>query len=225
MGEESTNNINNQSQEAKVYPLAGCSFFLAIICVLAHCGAGGTEGIVFLFAAIIGFVVSAIFGVISIYKIKTSKGRFKGMSLAVIGLTISSIILATHVYAYPIARRMAHRFLCCENLSELGEALNLYAQDNNNLYPTHDKWCDLLIEGGYVDEGVFVCPANKKERCSYAMNPYCQPNSPNDVVLLFETKGGWNKFGGPELITLDNHKQHFVWFVKMACQVMSMVNL
>jgi hypothetical protein len=30
-------------------------------------------------------------------------------------------------------------------------------------------------------------------------------NSPADVVLLFETKAGWNQHGGPELFTFDNH--------------------
>jgi prepilin-type processing-associated H-X9-DG protein len=24
-------------------------------------------------------------------------------------------------------------------------------------------------------------------------------------VLLFETNGGWNKFGGPEILTTENH--------------------
>ena len=42
--------------------------------------------------------------------------------------------------------------------------------------------------------------------CTYAINPNCEPNSPNDIVLLFETKGGWNQQGGPELLTFDNHK-------------------
>ena len=27
----------------------------------------------------------------------------------------------------------------------------------------------------------------------------------SDVVLLFESKPGWNRFGGPELLTFDNH--------------------
>jgi hypothetical protein len=40
----------------------------------------------------------------------------------------------------------------------------------------------------------------------YAMNPNCRPNSPPDIVLLFETKAGWNQHGGPELFTFDNHE-------------------
>jgi hypothetical protein len=39
----------------------------------------------------------------------------------------------------------------------------------------------------------------------YALNPNCEPNSPADTVLLFETKAGWNQHGGPELFTFDNH--------------------
>ena len=41
--------------------------------------------------------------------------------------------------------------------------------------------------------------------CNYAMNPNCKPDSPSDMVLLFETKDGWNQNGGPELFTFDNH--------------------
>ena len=30
-------------------------------------------------------------------------------------------------------------------------------------------------------------------------------SSPGDMVLLFQTKAGWNQHGGPELLTFDNH--------------------
>lgn len=41
---------------------------------------------------------------------------------------------------------------------------------------------------------------------SYALNPNCKPNSPDDTVLLFESKPGWNRHGGPELFCFDNHE-------------------
>ena len=37
------------------------------------------------------------------------------------------------------------------------------------------------------------------------MNPNCQRNSPGDMVLLFETKAGWNRHGGSELFSFGNH--------------------
>lgn len=42
-------------------------------------------------------------------------------------------------------------------------------------------------------------------RSDYAMNPHCRKESPGDTVFLFESKPGWNKHGGPELFTFDNH--------------------
>ena len=30
-------------------------------------------------------------------------------------------------------------------------------------------------------------------------------NAPPDMVLLFETRPGWNQTGGPEILTTDNH--------------------
>jgi len=44
------------------------------------------------------------------------------------------------------------------------------------------------------------------KRSNYSMNPNCEPDSPKDVVLLFESKGGWNQYGGAELLTTENHK-------------------
>ena len=48
-------------------------------------------------------------------------------------------------------------------------------------------------------------PVSILGRCHYAVNPNCEPDSAGDVVLLFETKAGWNQHGGPELFAFDNH--------------------
>lgn len=102
-----------------------------------------------------------------------------------------------------------HNILWCTgNLHQLSLTFKIYADNNDDRYPTPDKWCDLIKEYGAL-EGVFVCPAKKHtgQRCSYAINPNAEPNSPYDTVLLFETKGGWNQFGGPELLTTENHRR------------------
>ena len=39
---------------------------------------------------------------------------------------------------------------------------------------------------------------------NYAINPNAEPNSLPDVVLLFETDGGWNQAGEAELLTFEN---------------------
>ena len=96
---------------------------------------------------------------------------------------------------------------CASNLKRIRDAVQLYTEQFDGAYPTPNKWCDLLLEGNYLKSRRFLkCPAVKGGRCNFAINPNCSPNSPNDVVLFFETKGGWNQYGGPELLTFDNHK-------------------
>ena len=57
-----------------------------------------------------------------------------------------------------------------------------------------------------LPEKYFICPERKTGRSHYAMNPNCRPDSPADTVLLFESKEGWNQFGGAELITTERHE-------------------
>ena len=117
-----------------------------------------------------------------------------------VGLFIFSLIWP----AIQNNRLIAHRLICGMNLSSLGKAMRMY-RDDYGRYPTPEKWCDLLLGQGNVSEGMFKCPGNKKQRCSYALNPNVTVNSAGDVVVLFETKGGWNRVGGAELITSENH--------------------
>jgi hypothetical protein len=110
--------------------------------------------------------------------------------------------------------------VCVGNLKRLREAMRTYASQNNGQYPDPNQWCDLLSQHVDVDTDRFLCPGVKRkwrrqvfplpvpknERCYYAMNPNCELNSPKATVLLFETAGGWNKCGGPELMTAENHR-------------------
>jgi prepilin-type processing-associated H-X9-DG protein len=101
---------------------------------------------------------------------------------------------------------------CGANLSDLGKAMLNYASDNDDQYPTAEKWCDLLIAHCEVSPKQFVCPLSdaKEGESSYTFNENLIGKKftevPPDVVILFETKEGWNQFGGPEILTTGNHK-------------------
>ena len=85
---------------------------------------------------------------------------------------------------------------------------------NQTLYPTPTNWCDDILRHYPVfDRGIYkwddkpnVCPSAGEGKNHYAMNTNCRPDSEADMVLLFETKAGWNQHGGPELFTFDNHE-------------------
>jgi hypothetical protein len=99
---------------------------------------------------------------------------------------------------------------CQVNLRNLGMCLALYAEDHNDVYPPAERWCDAIAHTfGSVDSNVqnlLRCPRAKMGPCNYAMNPNARPRQTPDVVLLFESKPGWNQSGGPELLTTENHR-------------------
>lgn len=131
----------------------------------------------------------------------------------IVGVLVGLVVLfyLFELFVYPdIPRERAYRILCRANLKVLGVGMRIYASVYSNKYPTADKWCDLLLQHTGINETRFVCRGafekGDRERCHYAMNPNCGPNSPPDMVLLFETNGGWNQFGGPEILTTENHE-------------------
>jgi hypothetical protein len=102
----------------------------------------------------------------------------------------------------------ALRAICADNLSGLHGLLTQMAADK--AYPSSAQWCDAVLRDKRglgpdrsYERSLFECP--NARTCHYAINPACKPDSPSDVVLLFETKAGWNQHGGPELFTFDNH--------------------
>ncbi|MHC4260745.1 MAG: hypothetical protein ACYSTF_10110 [Planctomycetota bacterium] len=172
-------------------------------------------------------LIALILGIGGVLAIGKSGGLLKGFVPAVIGTVLAVVFLGIWLeeqilHDHPSYRRQ--RLTCGGNLSGLGKAINTYANEQDGRYPRTDEWCDLLLEGDYAVVSQFVCPKlilyrplvggqmlvlprARKGLSYYAMNPNCEPNSPGDMVLLFESRPGWNQFGGPELLTTENHER------------------
>jgi prepilin-type processing-associated H-X9-DG protein len=153
-----------------------------------------------------------ILGIIAIVMIARSNGQLKGMGFAITGIVVPivalpfvAIMMGIMMPALAKARDVAQRQICANNLKQLGVAMMQYAEDNNDQFPTSDKWCDLLGPY-YKNEKVLVCPAAGKGKCNYAINPDAKPGSSGGTMLLFETKDGWNQSGGLELLANENHR-------------------
>ncbi len=166
------------------------------------------------FTFFITAIPALIFGIISLVKIEKSAGLLKGKGLAIAGLAFPAalapfaLMLAILMPALARARAIAQRKVCATNMSGLGKAMFIYADDNNNTLPIPSQWCDLLIENADVSEKSFLCAGVHEGPCNYAMNENIEnidENTPPDIVLLFETSPGWNQVGGPEILTIENH--------------------
>lgn len=126
----------------------------------------------------------------------------------------------------------AKRFRCARALRNLWGGLYMYAQDRTGHLPDPNRWCD-VTKGSFVgdiwnisecsgyfdpcENGYSINPECEGKDPSlvrswgicqrkYAMNPNCRPDSPPDTVLLFESKPGWNQFGGPEILDANHHQ-------------------
>lgn len=208
---------NTQGQRPKLSKLAVVSPLVVLLGFFVGLAlAGWLKGNQFL--ETIGFcifnfslLVGLVAGIIADRRICKSKGLLTGRVYAISG-TVLALVLIVYMLIPPSPprREIPYRVMCGVNLKGLGVGMQIYANDCASRYPTVDKWCDLLLQHAEISEKQFVCRGASKRGdqgpCHYAMNPNCGPNSPPDMVLLFETKGGWNQFGGPEILTTENHK-------------------
>ena len=160
--------------------------------------------------------LAIIFGIISLIMIVKSQGRLKGIGFAITGIVVPivalpfvAISLGIMMPALARARMIAQRIVCAKDMEALSKEMILYAENNKNFYPDENKWCDLLMQyDPNLTKKRFICPCDKEGPSSYAMNKNIEKlgvNAPPDMVLLFESKPGWNQSGGPELLTTANH--------------------
>ncbi|MHC4087095.1 MAG: DUF4190 domain-containing protein [Planctomycetota bacterium] len=146
-------------------------------------------------------------GIFAIKQIPNKRRILKGRQFAVTGVLLGVVFLPFWVWHLPSSPFIARK-RCAANLLAIGRCMLIYTS-GDDLMP-RDKWCDLLIEFGnrskkkMAIEKWLKCPANKNGRCHYALNVSSSDSHPR-LVVLFETKAGWNQVGGPELLTTDNH--------------------
>ncbi len=170
------------------------------------------------FTCFITAIPAIIMGIVVLVKISHSRGQLKGTGLAITGIALPVVLLPVFAILMGIlmpalarVRQIAFRKVCEANMSGLGRAMLIYANDYDNKFPTQTKWCDLLIKHAEVPPEGFRCEgAPRQGQSNYAMNKnlenFSKGDAPPEMVALFETHPGWNQVGGPEILTTDNHQ-------------------
>jgi len=115
------------------------------------------------------------------------------------------------LYLTPQTAPFEFRVNCARNLSKMSNGMHRLV-DSGQGYPSPDEWCDVLVRHERLRRHIgtypvpwLTCPSAGEGHSHYAMNPNCGADSAGEMVLLFETKAGWNQHGGPELFTFDHH--------------------
>jgi hypothetical protein len=247
---------NSQGKELQTSWEAVLSLWLALAGLLAlflaGCvlnGAGASDaGRIFLVFLVVAFqlcmVAAFVMGIVGAITIRRSKGQLEGKGFAAAGIALPAVAALGLIMLLPRMKSPAWQLMCGTNLNWLSSAMNIYASEFDDKYPTPDKWCDLLIEHAKLTPKHFVCLASDatEGESSYALNENIGDKSsaemPPDVVVLFETnlgkdasgrqeflrsrdsykffrreykplkkvyKSRWNQYGGPEILTTENH--------------------
>ena len=165
--------------------------------------------ILFSIFAVPGFFV----GIVADCKICRNKDKLKGRVFSILGISLGFVFLiftlALSLFYCFYVRPLMTDLACSGNMKVIGYSMRLYSHENSGEFPSPDSWSELLIKHADLQEEWLICRAAEKlgseEKCHYAINPKADPNSAGRVVLLFETKGGWNQYGGKELLTTENH--------------------
>ena len=170
------------------------------------------------FTCFITAIPAIIIGIVVLVKISKSAGQLKGIGLAITGMVLPVVLVPFAALLMGIlapalfrTRQIAFRVVCGANMSGLGKAMLIYANDYDDKFPTQTKWCDLLMKYTEVPPEGFRCQGAFEGPCNYAINKnlenFDRGNAPPDMVALFETQPGWNQSGGPELLTTENHQR------------------
>lgn len=101
------------------------------------------------------------------------------------------LILVFIFWLAPIIVRKIKTFalfaMCRSNLRDLGIAMQKYTDDYDGLYPTPQKWCDLLVEHTSINKEKFVChEAGVDDGLFMTDTPIDEANFPAEVDFRFE---------------------------------------
>jgi hypothetical protein len=179
-------------------------------------------GVLGVFTCGLTAVFGLVFGIVAMVKVSNSRGALRGGGIALAGVIVSGIFLfmipiyaAMLLPALSAAKQKAEAINCVQNERQLGEALENYARGHDGHFPAAATWCD-AIKTTVGSERIFKCPAaNSAGRCDYAFNVKLDGMDAGKIdpqtVMIFESDGGWNANGGPELmISKPRHARVFV---------------
>lgn len=157
-------------------------------------------------------ILGLIFGIIALRKINKNRDTLTGSGLAIAGIVTSCVIavFSTLILAailFPVFAKDRERTRsthCTNNLKQQAIAMQMYCEDNDGSFPDLHHWNDSIRPYIKDPKVAFICPTAKdKTFPSYAAYDQLQSWAINEIKassetpMLFDSKPGINKVGGP----------------------------
>jgi len=125
--------------------------------------------------------------------------------MATVALLVSLLIGLGAMAAPTLRRSRGSRVVqCLSNVKNIALALNMYAVDYDS-FPESASWCETLT--AYLGTpDIYRCNEAPELRSAYAYNralagiKFDRLANADRLVSVFESDGGWNAHGGPDLL-------------------------
>jgi hypothetical protein len=158
-------------------------------------------------------IVGLILGIVGLSSINKSAGQLKGAGLAIAGIVISAaglvviplmgMMIAILMPAVSKARDQAKTAMMMARAKQLGLAIAMYSEDNDDRLPPSETWPVVLQPYIGDSEEILRSPFNPEAGRAWAMNANLETvdiRRGGDIVLFFEAEYGSPPAGGPELL-------------------------
>lgn len=193
------------------------AFFLALS-ILSFFAADSTFPAVVPLKVIVytGSLLLSFFSAVVFFILKCFHPHIRGTKLAVacfsaIVLLVLGAFLAAHGINQQFHIPMYKKAKCRENMKQIYQALLGYADVNGGMLPLSENWCQVLLDGKYIQPEELICPAVQEAhgKSNYVLNTMFAGKKieelPARSFLLYEDICCWNRAESEIIINGINH--------------------
>lgn len=158
-------------------------------------------------------VVGVILGIVALVRTNREPQRYGGRGLAIggivtgaVGILLVPVMIAVLLPSLGRARELSKRTVCNANLCSLGQALYVYAQDDNMFPDASADWQACLVNSNNftITPMQFICPSTTDRGCSYHYVPGYGTMSDPTQILAYDDPANHQGEGG-NILYLDGH--------------------